>query len=127
MGCIKVVFDDGWLLGEKVDKQMTMIRIVGPSYLCLPLCEVEWVHKCLLLVGFIWPKWLTLVQGHARLQKEETDPWYKFPENHAVYDSMKDRIKADVSAKDFKKRCVVNYGYFEFDRDMNTKKGFSKG
>ena len=67
-----------------------------------------------------------LVQGHAWLQKEETDSQYKFPENPAVYDSMKDRIKADMSAKDFKKRRVVDYDYFEFDRDMNTDKGSAK-
>ena len=122
---VKVTIDDGWM-GETVDKQMTMIRIVGPSYLCLELCDVEWVEKRLLQVGFIWPKWLRMVQGHARLQREETDPRYKFPENHAVYDSMKDHIMANLSAEDKKKKRVVDYGYFDFDRDMNTDKGSAK-
>ena len=31
-----------------------------------------------------------------------------------------------MSAKDFKKRRVVDYDYFEFDRDMNTDKGSAK-
>ena len=66
------------------------------------------------------------VQGHTRLQKEETDPRYKFPENHEVYDSMKDHIMANMSTKDFNKKRVVDYGYFDFDRDMNTDKGSAK-
>ena len=71
-----------------------MIHIVGPSYSCLLLCEVEWVQKRLLRVGFIWPKCLMKVHGHARLHNKETDPWYRFLDNHKVYDSIKDRRRS---------------------------------
>ena len=40
----KVKIADDWL-GKSVNKMNTMIRIVGPAYLCLPFCEVDWIDN----------------------------------------------------------------------------------
>jgi len=67
-----------------------------------------------------------LVQGHARLQKDKTNTRHKFPDDHKVYDSMKERIMKKMSKEDFKSKRVAGYGYFDFDTDMNIDKGSAK-
>ena len=69
---------------------------------------------------------MTLVQGHAQLQKDKTNQRHKFPDNHDVYDSMKERILKKMSKEDIKKKRVADYRYFDFDTDMNTDKGSAK-
>ena len=67
-----------------------------------------------------------LVQGHAQLEKDKTNPGYKFPDDHEVYDSMIERIMKKMSKEDFKKKLVADYGYFDFNTDMNIDKGLAK-
>jgi hypothetical protein len=102
-------------------KEFSLIRALPHSGISIKRVELLWLNPQTLQVGILWPRWMSDITRQVAFQT--TVSTHKFDEDHDVIDSMYADVATKVNKADEKKKRVVDYGVFYFDKPQDMSKG----